>query len=76
MIWDLSVMWMLYFYVFAVLFTVLVFTLPKAAVYAVGWAGPFPLAGLMAIWTIFYVKSELRKERKGPLEDETTPLLN
>ena len=76
MIWDVSVVWMLYFYVFAVLFTVLVFMLPKAAVYAVGWAGPFPLAGLMAIWTIFYVKSELRKERETPLEDERTPLLS
>jgi hypothetical protein len=76
MIWDLSVVWTLYFYVLAVLFTVLVFTLPKAAVYAVGWAGPFPLAGLMAISTIYHVKSELRKEKKGPLEDESTPLLN
>jgi hypothetical protein len=75
MIWDLSVVWMLYFYVLAVLFTVLVFTLPGAAVYAVGWAGPFPLAGLMAVWTTFYVKSELRKEREGPLEDERTPLI-
>ncbi|KAF2803389.1 uncharacterized protein BDZ99DRAFT_482228 [Mytilinidion resinicola] len=76
MIWDLSVVWMLYFYVFAVLLTVLVFTLPKAAVYVVGWAGPFPFAGLLAIWTIFHVKSELRKERKGPLENERTPLLS
>jgi hypothetical protein len=76
MIWDLSVVWMLYFYVFAVLFTVLVFTLPKAAVYAVGWAGPFPLAGLVTVWTIFYVKSQLRKERDGAVEDERTPLLS
>jgi hypothetical protein len=76
MIWDLSVVWMLYFYVFAILFTVLVFVLPVAAVYAVGWAGPFPLAGLMAIWTTFHVKSQLRKERKGSLDDdEATPLL-
>jgi hypothetical protein len=75
MIWNLSVVWMLCFYIFTVLFATLVFTLPIAAVYAVGWAGPFPLAGIMAIWTIFYVKSELQKERKGPLEDETTPLL-
>lgn len=75
MIWNLSVVWMLYFYVFAVLFTVLVFTLPKMAVYAVGWAGPFPLAGLMAIWTIYHVKSELRREKNGPLDDERTPLL-
>ena len=76
MIWDASVVWMLYFYVFAILFTVLVFTLPKAAVYAVGWAGPFPLAGLMAIWTTFYVKSQLRKEREELPEDERTPLLS
>jgi hypothetical protein len=76
MIWDLSVVWMMYFYVLATLFTVLVFTLPKAAVYAIGWTGPFPLAGLMAIWTIFHVKVELRKEREGPIEDERTPLLS
>ena len=63
MIWTLSVVWMLAFYVFAGAFTALVFTLPVAAVYAVGWAGPFPLAGLMAVWTIFYVKSALKEER-------------
>jgi hypothetical protein len=76
MIWNLSVVWMLYFYLFAILFTVLVFVLPVTAVYAVGWAGPFPMAGLMAVWTIFHIKSELRKERKETLEDERTPLLN
>lgn len=76
MIWDLSLLWMVFFYVLAVIFTALIFTLPIAAVYAVGWAGPFPLAGLMAVWTIFYVKSQLRRERKGLLEDETTPLLS
>jgi hypothetical protein len=75
MIRNLSVVWMLYFYVFAALFTALIFTLPKMAVYAVGWAGPFPLAGLMALWTIYHVKSELRKEGDGPLQDEQTPLL-
>lgn len=77
MIWDVSVVWMLYFYVFAILFTALVFTLPKAAVYAVGWAGPFPLAGLMAVWTIYHVKAALRKEKEAPLEDdERAPLLS
>jgi hypothetical protein len=75
MIWDLSVVWMLYFYVLAVLFTVLVFMLPKVAVYAVGWAGPFPLVGLITIWTIFYVKSVLRREKENLLEDERAPLL-
>ncbi|KAJ4305111.1 hypothetical protein N0V90_000641 [Kalmusia sp. IMI 367209] len=75
MIFDLSVVWMLYFYVFAILFTVLVFTLPKAAVYAVGWAGPFPLAGLMAVWTTIYVQARFREERESLQGDERTPLL-
>ncbi|KAF2498927.1 hypothetical protein BU16DRAFT_482099 [Lophium mytilinum] len=75
MIWDLSVVWMLWFYVFAALFTVLVFVLPKAAVYAVGWAGPFLCAGLVAVWTVAYVRAELRRERKGWGEDERAPLL-
>jgi len=80
-LWNLSVVWMCAFYIFAILFTVLVFTLPKVAVYAVGWAGPFPLAGLMAIGTIFYVRTELQRERKAekdlgePANDERTPLL-
>jgi hypothetical protein len=83
MIWNLSVVWMSAFYVLATLFTVLIFTLPKSAVYAVGWAGPFPFAGLMAIGTIYYVKASLRRERNehedhagGALADESTPLLN
>jgi hypothetical protein len=75
MIWDLSVVWMLYFYVFAILFNVLVSVLPVEAVYAVGWAGPFPLAGLMAIWTTYYVKRQLKKEKEGGEVHENTPLL-
>lgn len=63
MIWTLSLVWMLSFYILAIVFTALVFYLPRVAVYAVGWAGPFPLAGLMALWTIYYVKSSLRWER-------------
>jgi hypothetical protein len=90
MIWMLSVVWTLSFYIFAAVFTVLVFRLPKEAVYAVGWAGPFPLAGLMAVWTIFYVKAVLKEEgdkscepvderqSRGlrPSEDERAPLLD
>ncbi|KAL5316980.1 hypothetical protein ACEPPN_016032 [Leptodophora sp. 'Broadleaf-Isolate-01'] len=64
MIRTLSVVWCLAFYALAAWFTVLVFTLPVVAVYAVGWAGPFPLAGLLAVWTIYYVQSALREERK------------
>ncbi|KAF2432122.1 hypothetical protein EJ08DRAFT_732862 [Tothia fuscella] len=68
MIWTLSVVWMVAFFVMASALTILVFTLPKAAVYAVGWAAPFLLAGLLAIWTIFYVKAALKKER-AKIED-------
>jgi hypothetical protein len=91
LVWNLSVVWMVGFYVFAAGFTILVFRLPVAAVYAVGWAGPFPLAGLMAVWTIFYVKAKLGEERAKeeeagsddgedertlrPSADERTPLL-
>ncbi|KAG4430022.1 hypothetical protein IFR05_014491 [Cadophora sp. M221] len=64
MIRTLSAVWCLAFYAIAAWFTVLVFTLPVVAVYAVGWAGPFPLAGLLAVWTIYYVKSALGAERK------------
>ncbi|KAF2671105.1 hypothetical protein BT63DRAFT_453488 [Microthyrium microscopicum] len=77
MIWNLSGLWMLFFYASATLFTILVFTLPVATVYAVGWAGPFPLAGVMAIWTIVHVKAQLRKERRWAVEeDESTPLID
>jgi hypothetical protein len=65
MIWRLSVVWMVAFYLLGVGFGVFVFLGPLVSVYAVGWAGPFPLAGTMAVWTIFYVKSVLRAEGKG-----------
>ena len=74
LIWTMSVVWMVAFYIFAGVFTALVFWLPKDAVYAVGWAGPFPLAGLMAVWTIFYVKSVLKEERDIKEGDESEPV--
>lgn len=70
MIWTLSVVWMLAFYIFAVIFSILIFRLPRSVVYAVGWAGPFPLGGLMALWTTFYVRSSLKEERKVKEMDE------
>ena len=85
MIWTLSVVWMLAFYVLSGGVAMLVWKLPKEAVYAVGWAGPFPMAGLLAIWTIFYVRRVLRVEGKGEEDrvegqneggnNETAPLL-
>lgn len=76
MIWTLSVAWMVAFYVFAGIFTALSFKLPKAAVYAVGWAGPFPLAGFMAVLTIFYVKSMLKVERDAEDRAENHESIN
>jgi hypothetical protein len=76
MMWTLSLVWMVAFYIFAGVFTILVFRLPKAAVYAVGWAGPFPLAGFMAVWTIFYVKSNLKEERDAKEGDESCEPIN
>jgi hypothetical protein len=75
MLFEVSVVWMVAFYVLAGVVTVLVFELPVAAVYAVGWAGPFPLVGLVAVWTTFHVKARLREEREGLLGDERAPLL-
>jgi hypothetical protein len=78
MIWTLSVVWMVAFYVLAGVFAVLVWVLPVAAVYAVGWAGPFPVAGLLAVWTIWYVRGVLRIEGKGEEGEgggERAPLL-
>lgn len=64
MIQRLSVVWTLAFFTLAAIFAAFVFRLPKAAVYAVGWAGPFPLGGLMALGTVLYVQSSLKEERR------------
>jgi hypothetical protein len=85
MIWTLSLVWMLAFYVLAAVLGVLVMkVLPREAVYAVGWAAPFPVAGMMAWMTIWYVKRVLRREREEQdggedgserVPDERDPLL-
>ena len=91
MIWNLSMCWMLAFYVLGAVVAVLVMMLPVASVYAVGWAAPFPVVGAMVVATIFYVKSVLKVEKKEgdeshegghgraaprPIDDERSPLLN
>jgi hypothetical protein len=73
MIWKLSLVWMLAFYLMAAVFSFLAFKLPVMAVYAVGWAGPFPIAGLMTVGTIYYVKSALRQERKEEGNESSEP---
>ncbi|KUJ11465.1 uncharacterized protein LY89DRAFT_654090 [Mollisia scopiformis] len=65
MVLEVSVVWMVAFFVLSGVFTVLVMWLPVEAVYAVGWAGPFPIAGLMAVWTIYYVKAMLKAEKEA-----------
>jgi hypothetical protein len=91
MIWNLSMCWMLAFYVLGAVVAVLVMILPVASVYAVGWAAPFPVVGGMVVATIFYVRSVLRAEKKEgdesheggdgratprSIDDERSPLLN
>jgi hypothetical protein len=86
MIWNLSMAWMLSFFALGAVITALVLVLPVASVYAVGWAGPFPVAGVMAVVTILYVRAVLKVEEKDDdadragderrVDDERAPLLN
>jgi hypothetical protein len=73
MIWTLSVVWMVAFYILAGIFVGLVWVLPVSAVYAVGWAGPFPVAGVLAGWTIWYVRGVLAPTGRAP--PDRAPLL-
>lgn len=76
----LSVVWTTAFFSIAIALTFLIFNLPWQVVYPVGWVAPFPLAGILALWTIWYVKSMLRKERESDQAseepDERTSLLS
>jgi hypothetical protein len=49
--------------------TILIFTLSKDAAYSVGWSLPFVWAGIWTLMTIWYVKRELKKERKAWAEE-------
>lgn len=48
----------------AVVCTILIFTIPADAAYVVGWSVPFVWAGVWSVATFWYVKRELKKERK------------
>lgn len=48
----------------AIITTVLIFTLGRNASYVVGWCLPFVWAGIWAVVTIWYVKRELKHEKK------------
>jgi len=76
LIWMMSVVWMSAFYIFAGIFTALVFLLPRVAVYGVGWAGPFIPAGFLAVWTTFYVRSALKREEEEEAENRTSDSSN
>ena len=83
MMFNLSVVWMLLFYIAGAGLTALICVLSgkgtDAQMIALGisWASPFALGGLMAWRTILYVQGCLKRERTEGVvsRNETTPLL-
>lgn len=69
MVLEVSVVWMLVFFVLAGALMAVVLRMPVMGVYAVGWGAPFPVVGLLVVWTMFYVKAMLGEERKVEGED-------
>ena len=47
----------------AVVCTVLIFTIGTNAAYALGWSAPFAWAAVWAVFTTWYVKRELEREK-------------
>jgi len=84
MMFRLSMVWMVVFYVAGASFTAMIWVLSgkgqDAQMVALGisWAGPFALGGLLAWGTIVYVQACLRRESKEGTfhtNGERTPLL-
>jgi hypothetical protein len=72
MLFRLSVVWMLVFYLIGTLLTILMIAL------GISWAGPFVVGGVLAWGTTLYAQECLRKERKEEIfteSDERRPLL-
>lgn len=75
MIYNLSVVWMVVFYIIGALLTILIWVFAnrgvKAQMIALGisWAGPFLIGGFLAWGTTLYVKKFLKMERKGADEN-------
>ncbi|KAK6442364.1 hypothetical protein LTR95_001410 [Oleoguttula sp. CCFEE 5521] len=65
MLRRLGLFWSLGAQGFAVVCTILVFTLQKDGAYAVGWAAPFIWAGVWTLLTIWYVKKMLKVEAEA-----------
>ncbi|CAK3849009.1 Hypothetical predicted protein [Lecanosticta acicola] len=53
----------------AVVTTILVFTITGEAAYVVGWSAPFAWAGIWTLLTIWYVKGQLKQEKKAWAEE-------
>ena len=84
MIFRLSVVWMLAFYLIGTVLTILIWVMSRkwedAQMIALGisWAGPFVVGGILVWGTTLYVQECLRKERKEEIiseNDERRPLL-
>jgi hypothetical protein len=84
MLFRLSVVWMLVFYLIGTVLTIMIWVMSRkgedAQMIALGisWAGPFVVGGVLAWGTTLYVQECLRKERKEEIiteNDERRPLL-
>lgn len=64
MLHRLSEVWAISMLICAVVTTILVFTIQPEAAYVVGWTVPFIWAGIMTLWTFWYVKRCLWHEQQ------------
>lgn len=71
MLHRLSEVWAISMLVCAILTTIFVFTIHNEAAYVVGWTLPSLWAGVMTLWTFWYVKRALRYEQR--MWNERTP---
>lgn len=62
MLHRLSEVWAITMLICAVVTTILVFTLEPEVAYVVGWTLPFIWAGIVTLWTFWYVKRCLKYE--------------
>lgn len=64
MLRRLGIFWAVGGEVTAVVCTILIFTIHPEAGYVIGWTVPFIWAGVWTVLTIFYVKRQLKIEKK------------
>lgn len=65
MLRHLGVFWAIGAEATAVLCTILIFTVSDDAAFTIGWSVPFVWAGIWSLFTIWYVKRQLKREKKA-----------